>query len=75
MGEGYQFHCRRSFYRYIVETSATLISNTGLRKPVIVRNVCPRGACVFSNHPIEPAEHVEIELVYLFDKPINKKPR
>lgn len=73
MGEGYPFHCRRSFFRYVVETSATLISNTGLRKPVIVRNVCPRGACVFSNHPIEPAEHVEIELIYLLDKPINKK--
>lgn len=73
MGEGYPFPCRRSFFRFIVETSAILISNTGLRKSVIVRNVCPRGACVFSNHPIETAERVEIELVYLFDKPVSRK--
>jgi hypothetical protein len=73
MGEGYPFPCRRSFFRFIVETSATLISNSGLRKPVIVRNVCPRGACVFTNHRIEATEQVEIELIYLFDKPIYRK--
>lgn len=74
MEEDYITPYRRSFFRYVVEASANLIINK-LRKPVIVRDLCPRGACIFSNYPLELSKEIEIEIISFFEVPICKKAR
>lgn len=72
MNEDYVVPYRRSFFRYIVEASANLIIDK-LRKPVIVKDLCSRGACIFSNSPLEVSGEIEIEIVSCFDKPVYRK--
>lgn len=74
MAEDYITPYRRSFFRYIVEASANLIINK-LKKPVIVKDLCPRGANIFSNYPLEVSKEIEIEIVSFFEKPVYRKAR
>ena len=72
MEEDYTVPYRRSFFRYIVEASANLIIDK-LRTPVIVKDLCSRGVCIFSNLPLEVSREIEIEIVSFFDKPVYRK--
>lgn len=73
MSQSYSLPCRRSYVRFTVEASASLTGDKHSGTPVIVGNLSPRGACVFSNESLEPNKQIEIELVYFFDKPVNRK--
>lgn len=72
MYQDYTLYCRRSFFRYIVEASASLVIDK-LRKPAIVKDLCARGVCVFCNLPLEVSREIEIEIVSFFDKPVYRK--
>lgn len=74
MSWDYAQPCRRSFFRYIIEVSANLIVNN-LKEPVIVRDICCRGASIFCNYPLEISKEVEIEIIYFFDKPVCRRAR
>lgn len=72
MDEDYVVPYRRSFFRYVVEASANLIINK-LRKPVIVKDLCPRGASIFCNYPLEVSKEIELEIISFFDEPVYRK--
>jgi len=75
MSQSYSLPCRRSYVRFTIEASASLVDDNHPDTPVIVGNLSPRGACVFSNKSLEPNKQIEIELICFFDKPVNKKAR
>lgn len=72
MDEDYVVPNRRTFFRYIIEASANLIINK-FRNPVIVRDLCCRGASIFCNLPLEVSKVIEIEITSFFDKPVYRK--
>ncbi|MFA5156455.1 MAG: PilZ domain-containing protein [Candidatus Omnitrophota bacterium] len=64
---------RRLFSRCIIEGSAVLAANNNPKEPVIVNDLCQRGAGLFCSHPMEVGEEVEIEINCFFDRIVRKK--
>ena len=64
---------RRRFSRWIIEGSAVLSSANDLKEPVVVNDICSRGAGIFCNHPVEVGTEVDIEISCFFDKVVHKK--
>ena len=66
---------RRSYQRFILDASATLIINKGKEEPSILRDLCPRGAGVFTHYPFKKNENVAIiiKVPYLFNSPVHKE--
>ena len=73
MDKSYPDVDRRLFSRYIIEGSAILIVKENLKEPVVVIDLCPRGAGIYCNQPLKVGEEVLVELSYFFDKVIQKK--
>jgi hypothetical protein len=64
---------RRLFTRCIIEGPAILTVKGTLKEPVIVIDLCPKGAGIYCNQPLNVGEEVEVELSCFFDKVIHKK--
>lgn len=64
---------RRSYTRYIVEAAAILVVGNGSRVPVILRDLCARGAGIFSNHPLATNDKVEIIIDSFLKQPVSRK--
>jgi len=64
---------RRLFTRCIIEGTAVITIKGDLKKPVVVIDLCPKGAGIYCNQPLDPGEEVEVEINCFFDKVIRKK--
>lgn len=64
---------RRLFTRCIIEGTAILTIKGSLKEPVIVIDLCPKGAGIYCNKPLDVGEEVEVEISCFFDKIIHKK--
>jgi len=77
MEKNYPEFDHRLFPRYIIECPALItITNTSEQAVVVVvKDICPRGAGIFCNRPLDIYEEVELEMNGFFDKRIQKKAR
>lgn len=73
MAKDYPAINRRVFSRYIIESSGVLITNNNFKEPVIVNDLCPKGAGIYCNRYLDMGEEVEITIIYFFDKLVQKK--
>lgn len=73
MGKSYLQQEHRIFTRYIIEGLATLVIKGSLKTPVVLIDLCPRGAGIYCNQFFEVGEEIEIVMNYFFGKVINKK--
>ncbi len=64
---------RRLFTRCIIEGTAILTIKGNVKEPVIVIDLCPKGAGIYCNQPLTVGEQVEVELSCFFDNVISKK--
>lgn len=73
METNYASFNRRSYTRYLIECAATLIIGNGSRVPIMLRDLCARGAGIFSNHPVRANDKVEIVIDSVFERPVYRK--
>jgi hypothetical protein len=73
MEENYTSFYRRSYTRYLIEATATLILGNGSKVPVMLRDLCARGAGILSNHPVAVNDKVEIVIDSVFERPVYRK--
>ena len=61
MAEAYPYSsCRRSYYRILLDTPATLIIHNAEEKSSRVMDICPRGAGAYTDYPLNSDEKVNI---------------
>ncbi len=64
---------RRSYDRYIVDDSATLLLDNTREQPLILHDVSSRGVSVIGDYPFKDEATVKVILrTSLFDKPMFK---
>lgn len=65
---------RRAYDRFKVEASGEMLINEKVEKPVVVKDVCVRGAGIVSDFPLKVKEKVTIRIISpLFGGPIYRK--
>jgi hypothetical protein len=66
---------RRSYHRFILDASASLIIDKNREEPSILRDLCPRGSGVVTHHWLKENEQVTImiKIPYLFTSPVYKQ--
>ena len=66
---------RRSYQRFILEASASLIIHKNIEEPSILRDLCPRGIGIITYYPLKENQEVTIiiKVPYLFGNPVNRE--
>ena len=66
---------RRSYQRFILDASASLIINKTTEEPSILRDLCSRGIGVVTHYCLKENQEVTIiiKIPYLFDSPVYKQ--
>ena len=66
---------RRGYQRFQLQAQATLIAESQLERPSILKDLSARGAGVVSNEPLNLNEKVEIVIFvpYFFDAAVHRK--
>jgi len=68
------FH-RRTYQRFILDASATLVINEEKEEPSILTDLCPRGTGIVTHYSLKEDEKINIiiKVPYLFDNPVYKR--
>ena len=65
---------RRTYNRFRLDALASMIVSDNIEKPMIVRDLCSRGAGIEANFPIPVDQEVTIALIApIFEKPLSRK--
>ena len=66
---------RRDYKRFIVNDSASLVTDNGVERPLILEDLSARGAGVIGNYPFQINEEVSVVIYapFFFDKPALKE--
>ena len=68
------FH-RRTYQRFVLDASATLVINENIEEPSILTDLCPRGTGVVTRYALKEDEKLAIiiKVPSLFDSPVYKR--